>query len=108
VAELERPAHQGGPSVLAHSVSFIVRRTLGNIDAPIMYQGDTRDFGLTPLIARKAGAYDESPPPKYFVEFDRAGHFGWTNLVSDDLDAMAACSLAFFDRYLKGCGSPRR
>ncbi len=90
-----------------YAVPFIVHNTLGDIDAPIMYQGGTRDIGLTPSIARKAGAYDESPPPKYFVEFDRAGHFGWTNLISDDHDAMAAYSLAFFDCYLRGKPFPK-
>jgi len=81
---------------------FIVHRTLGSIDAPIMYQGGTRDIGLTPFIVKGGGAYDETPAPKYFVEFDGAGHFAWTNLVSDDHGAMATYSLAFFDRYLKG------
>jgi predicted dienelactone hydrolase len=86
---------------------FIAHKTLGGIDAPIMYQGGTRDIGLTPFIIAKGGAYDETPAPKYFVEFDQAGHFAWTNLISDDHGAMAAYSLAFFDRYLKGKPFPK-
>jgi predicted dienelactone hydrolase len=86
---------------------FIVHKTLGSIDVPIMFQGGTRDLGLTPFIIKRGGAYDLTPAPKYFVEFDRAGHFGWTNLISDDHGAMAAYSLAFFDRYLKGSLFPK-
>jgi predicted dienelactone hydrolase len=85
---------------------FIAHQTLGDIDAPIMYQGGTRDIGLTPVIIKKGGAFDETPPPKYFVEFDRAGHFAWTDLMSDEHGAIAAYSLAFFNRYLKGTPFP--
>jgi predicted dienelactone hydrolase len=59
---------------------FLVRRTLAGLDAPVMYQGGTLDFGITPALHKAMGAYDLSPMPKYYVELKRAGHFAWTDL----------------------------
>ena len=48
------------------------------------------------------GAYDQSPTPKYYVEFDGAGHFAWTDvgLASAHPDIIAY-SVAFLDLYVK-------
>jgi len=81
---------------------FARHRTLAGLTAPVMYQGGTRDFGITPALRRSEGSYDSSPPPKYYVEFDRAGHLAWTNLRAVAHDSIVAYSLAFVDHYLKG------
>jgi hypothetical protein len=44
-----------------------------------MYQGGTRDFGVTPAL-QKSTAYDQSPEPNYFVKVDNAGHFARTDI----------------------------
>ena len=62
-----------------YSQPFIVRQTLAGIATPVMYQGGTRDPGTTPSIDRAHGGFDQSPAPKYFVEFAGATHFAWTN-----------------------------
>ena len=55
-------------------------KLFSGLDAPVMYQGGTRDIGITPFINKGNGAYPQSPAPKYYVEFDGAGHFAWTDL----------------------------
>jgi predicted dienelactone hydrolase len=84
-----------------YSKPFTVHRTLAGLAAPVMYQGGTRDLGITPGVSKPMGAYDQSPMPKYFVEFDAAGHLAWTNLTSQAHDAIIAYSLAFMNHYLK-------
>jgi predicted dienelactone hydrolase len=85
-----------------YSAPFINKETLRNLDAPVMYQGGTRDFGITPLINEPNGAYPQSPAPKYYVEFEGAGHFAWTDLNPKYQSAIIDYSRAFLDRYLKG------
>jgi predicted dienelactone hydrolase len=82
---------------------FLVERTLGDLAAPVMYQGGTLDLGITPALGRAGGGYESSPAPKYFVEFRRAGHLAWTDLGPAAAHAaIIAYSLAFFDHYLEG------
>jgi predicted dienelactone hydrolase len=81
---------------------FVVNKTLASVAAPVMYQGGTWDYGITPTVSRAGGSYDLTPAPKYFVEFASAGHFVWTDLRATDHDGIVAYSLAFLDRYVKG------
>ncbi|HEX7285711.1 MAG TPA: alpha/beta fold hydrolase [Candidatus Angelobacter sp.] len=85
---------------------FLSKGGLAQITAPVMYQGGTRDLGTTPAIKRKDGAYDKTHAPKYFVEFEAAGHFAWTNLNKLYQEVISDYSVAFFDRYLKAQGTP--
>ena len=66
-----------------------------------MYQGGTLDLGITPNVRKPDGAYDQSPPPKYYVEFERADHLAWTDSNRWRRDAIVAYSLAFLDHYVK-------
>jgi hypothetical protein len=48
------------------------------------------------------GSYDLSPAPKYYVEFDGAGHFAWTDLGLASAHAdIVVYSVAFLDLYVK-------
>jgi predicted dienelactone hydrolase len=94
----------GVKAVLAlspYAQPFIVQHTLADVDAPVMYQGGGYDFAITPFLRRAEGGYDQTPAPKYYVEFDRAGHLAWTDL-GEDHQAIIAYSLAFMDHYVKG------
>jgi pimeloyl-ACP methyl ester carboxylesterase len=74
----------GVKAVLALSANvqpFLVRGTLAGLGAPVMYQGGTLDFGITPALHKAMGAYDLSPMPKYYVELKGAGHFAWTDFA---------------------------
>src|SRR5438128_4753407 len=51
---------------------FVLHETLAGLSAPVMYQGGTWDFGITPTLHKALGSYDQSPEPKYYVEFDKA------------------------------------
>jgi predicted dienelactone hydrolase len=89
-----------------YAAPFINKQTLGGLDAPVMYQGGTRDIGITPFINKGNGAYPQSPAPKYYVEFDGAGHFAWTDLNPKYQSAIIEYSRAFLDKYLKGKSFP--
>jgi predicted dienelactone hydrolase len=81
---------------------FVAQQTLTGLSAPVMYQGGTRDFGITPTMHKSMGAYDQSPSPKYYVEFDGAGHFAWTDIgLASAHAAIIAYSVAFLDLYVK-------
>ncbi len=95
----------GVKAVLAlspYSQPFLLRGTLGGLSAPVMYQGGTRDFGITPALQKTRGAYDQSPAPKYFVEFEKAGHFAWADIGITAHAQIIAYSLAFMNHYFKG------
>ena len=85
-----------------YSQPFALQHTLGGVSAPLMYQGGTRDLGITPTLHKSQGSYDQSPAPKYYVEFDMAGHFAWTDVSRTAHDGIVAYSLAFMNHYLKG------
>jgi predicted dienelactone hydrolase len=98
---------------------FLTKGTLGSVRIPVMYQGGTRDFGITPTLKKKGGAYDSSNAPKFFEELEAAGHFDWTNKICFPYGSVQACNLespmartideygiAFFDHYLKGKNEP--
>jgi predicted dienelactone hydrolase len=85
-----------------HCSPFLDHGNLTHLNVPVMYQGGTRDLGETSLISRKDGAYDVTSAPKYYVEFNGAGHFAWTNAKKNYQPIISQYSVAFFDRYLKG------
>ena len=95
----------GVKAVLAlspYSQPFLQHGTLAGLSAPVMYQGGTLDFGTTPALQKTSGAYDQSPEPKYFVVFDKAGHFAWADVGIKAHREIVAYSLAFMDHYVKG------
>lgn len=79
---------------------------LKDMKVPVMYQGGTRDFGISPTVKKSSGAYDLSSSPKFYIEFEGAGHFAWTNLNDHYQQAISDYSIAFFDHYLRGDASP--
>jgi dienelactone hydrolase len=85
-----------------YSQPFITHKTLGDLSAPVMFQGGAWDFGLTPALHKPSGGYDLSPYPKYLVEFSRAFHFAWADLGIVAHEAISYYSLAFMDHYVKG------
>jgi len=86
----------------AFCTPYVSNGDLSRLKMPVMYQGGTLDLGITPSIRRFQGAYDRSVAPKYYVEFDGAGHFAWTDLNPRFHAVIDEYSIAFFDRYLKG------
>ncbi len=81
---------------------YLKAGNLGSLDLPVMYQGGTRDFGITPAVKKPAGAFAKTGAPAYFVEFDKMGHLGWTTFNLDKLkqDLITQYCLAFLDKYL--------
>jgi len=81
---------------------FVMNGNLGAIEIPVMYQGGTRDLGITPSVKRPGGCFAKTSSPEIFVEFDAAGHFAWTDLQSTAHDQIAAYSVGFLDKYVRG------
>ena len=81
---------------------FINSHTLGALAVPVMYQGGTRDIGISPFIGKGGGAYDQTASPAYYVEFESAGHLAWTDLVPTSHSSIEYYSVAFLNRYVRG------
>jgi predicted dienelactone hydrolase len=88
-----------------YSAPFQEHGDLASLGVPVMYQGGTRDIGITPFVARKGGAFDATSSPAWFVEFQGAGHLAWTDLNPRYHESVIHYSLAFLNRYVKGLGS---
>ena len=87
---------------------FLAKGDLAHLNVPVMYQGGTLDFGITPTVRKENGAYQRSSRPKYYVEFRGAGHFAWTDLNQKFQPIIDRYSVAFFDQYLKRDTAPDR
>jgi predicted dienelactone hydrolase len=88
---------------------FLTNGELAEVSVPVMLQGGTLDFGITPFLPR---AYHKLNAPKYFLTLERATHFEWTNLLlmttptiegvkSGNAKLITNYSIAFFDRHLR-------
>lgn len=98
----------GVKAVLAwspYASPFIQRKTLGQIDIPIMYQGGTRDLGITPQVKKPGGAFDQANAPAYFVNFKDAGHTSWTNFNKKQHSLISNYSISFLKKYSLGDSS---
>lgn len=82
---------------------YLAGGNLSSLDVPVMYQGGTRDFGITPFVKNAGGAFAKTGAPACFVEFDKMGHLGWTSFNRDTAqrDLIEQYCLAFLDQYLK-------
>jgi len=105
-------------AVLAFSpyvAPFIAQGTLARLQVPVMYQGATLDWGMTPSLEGPNGAYAMTAPPKFYAKLNGGTHFEWTNLLCADQPNVVAClkakpnadlidryAIEFLDRYLKG------
>lgn len=85
-----------------YSLPFNGHGALRALSAPVMYQGGTRDFAVTPALRRPGGIYDQTGTPKYYVEFGGANHYAWTDLQGEAHPLINRYSTAFLDLYLKG------
>lgn len=85
---------------------FVTQRRIAEIDSPIMYQGGTRDFGVTPSVKRRGGAFEQSRAPAVFVELDGAGHFAWTDFNRQFNESIERYMSEFFAVHLRGRAAP--
>jgi predicted dienelactone hydrolase len=98
---------KGVKAVLALSpycMPFVDHGDLQGLRVPALYQGGTRDIGVTPSVKKAGGCFDSTEGPAYFVEFAKAGHLAWTDLKTEYQDSITAYSIAFFDKFLAGEG----
>ena len=95
-----------------HVMPFQVKKTLGNVHVPLMYQGGTLDLGITPFLEGPNGAFAAANPPVYFAVLPHAAHLAWVNCGDDpstptcltnniNMRLSADYAIAFFNRYLK-------
>lgn len=77
---------------------------LNRLQTPVMYQGGTKDFNITPHVKKPGGAYSKTSSPACFIEFDQFNHFSWTNFNFDPEKQRRTnyYCVAFLDKYVKG------
>lgn len=80
---------------------FLLQQRIKSVGVPVMYLGGTRESDATPILAKRGGAYDQTPAPKYYLELRDAEESAWTDADRDYHVIVQNAALAFFDRYLK-------
>jgi len=84
---------------------FTVQNRVGDmVNSQSLYQGGTRDVGITPELIDVNGTFDQTSPAKYLQVFDRAGHSAWTDGILNDRfhEEMSYYINSFFDAALQG------
>lgn len=87
---------------------FTAQGDAGNVRIPVMIQGGTLDFGITPFLTP---VYRKLNGPKVLLMLKNETHFGWTNLISlgktttecvadGNAELIANYTIAFFDQHL--------
>lgn len=93
-----------------YTMPYHTQGNLADVATPVMFQGGTLDWGITPLVP---AVYKKLTGPKYYLVLKNETHFGWTNLIalgkttteavsSGNAELMLDYSAAFFDRHLRG------
>jgi len=100
--KLTSPSIKATLALSPYCQPFPVNGHLGVLGIPVMYQGGTRDLGITPAIKKPRGCFSETSSPAYFVEFTGAGHFSWSDLRDEQHDLINAYALAFLDKHVRG------
>jgi len=88
-----------------YSLPFQRSEGLRKLRAPVMYQTGTLDQVFT--LPLNVSGYDQSPAPKYFIEFTTAAHLAWTDLWLGGHDEIIDYTLAFFDHYVRDAPASR-
>ena len=83
-----------------YSLPFQRTGGLSKLAAPVMYQAGTLDPLFTLPI--ELSGYEQTPAPKYFVEFTGAAHLAWTDWYGFGRDAIVDYAIAFVDHHVKG------
>lgn len=78
---------------------YLAKNTLGAVVPPVMLQGGTQDWALTPFLPQ---AYDVLSTPKAYLVLRDADHLAWTLTGGTNIGLIVRYSLAFFDRHLRG------
>ncbi len=93
-----------------YSMPFLTQGSIAEIKVPVMIQGGTLDFGITPF---QPPIYNKLTAPKYLLVLKNETHLGWTNLISlgkttlevvqdGNAQLITDYSVAFFDRHMRG------
>lgn len=93
-----------------YTMPYHTQGNLAEVNTPVMFQGGTFDWGITPLVPN---VYKRLTGPKYYLVLKNETHFGWTNLIalgktttdaisSGNAELILDYSVAFFDRHLRG------
>ncbi|MEQ1886192.1 MAG: hypothetical protein ABL967_14095 [Bryobacteraceae bacterium] len=85
-----------------YAAPFLANGNLSAVRIPVMYQGGSIDWSITPTVRRPGGVYDRTGGEKYYVELSGAGHLTWTNIGFPFHHTISRYGVAFFDHHLKG------
>lgn len=78
---------------------------LDRLTAPVLFQGGTMDFGVTPFLRRKNGCYDKARAPARLLVFRGAGHFAWLDARSPPRTNIVEYTIDFFQTAFRA-GAP--
>ncbi|QDU30408.1 Alpha/beta hydrolase family protein [Anatilimnocola aggregata] len=104
------PRIKAAVALSAYTLPYHSQGNIGEVKTPVMLQGGTLDWGITPLLP---GVYKKLAGPKYYLVLKNETHLGWTNFISlgktttecvagGNAELMLGYTAAFFDRHLRG------
>jgi predicted dienelactone hydrolase len=97
-------------ALLLSAYTLPFAKTLSTVETPVMLQGGTNDWGITPFLQ---AAYEGLAGPKYYLVLKNANHFEWTNFImggktttelvkQGNAKRITDYSIAFFNCHLRG------
>lgn len=98
----DQPVIKAVLALSPYCAPYLDEGALGSIAAPVMYQGGTLDYAVTPTVKRPDGCYARTATPAYFVEFAGAAHNAWSDLGNTNNAQIIYYARNFFDVTLKG------
>lgn len=105
------PRIKAGLLLSPYLLPYLARKgSFERIDVPVMVQGGTFDWGITPFLPR---AFRRLRTPRYYLVLKGGNHLEWTNLAARGKPARDAVrggkaklifdySVAFLDRAVRG------
>ncbi len=82
-----------------YSLPFEASEGMRHIGVPVMFQVGTLDPLFT--VPLRMFGYEQTPAPKYLVQFALATHLAWTDAGVTDRDDIVGYAVAFLDHYVK-------
>ncbi len=85
-----------------HVAPYLADREIANVRVPIMFQGATGDFLITPFLTGSNGGFALATAEKYLVMLNGGSHSSWATSSGTEAQLIRDYGIAFFRKHLLG------